>query len=316
MSISINEKEHIWCEKFRPQTMHDLIIPKHLEKTFNSIIENKKIPNLLLASRIPGIGKTGASKVIASELNCDVLFVNASLDANLDLLRDKLDKFASSLSLEEGGKVIILDEIDGASRKNSGVFDSLRGFIEKYSSNCSFIFTCNHAEVIPDAIKSRCQVIDYHIRDLPDFSKKTWERVQEILKVENVEYDKKVVLEIIKKFSPDVRTILQNLQMYKSELTDETLKYRVTGVNIEKLVKYMKEKDFKGILDFVNNDLEVTAGIFRQLFNALEDFVDESSLPIAIQILGEYNKTFNVSVDPTISTTAMLVEFTENCGLK
>ena len=187
----------LWVERYRPSTIDDLILPESIKNTFRDIIGEGKIPNLILSGS-PGTGKTSAAIVLCKELNCDYLMINGSDEGRLiETLRNKLTQYCSSVSMSGGRKVVIIDEADYMTPDS--VQPAMRGFIEKFSSNCSFIFTCNFKNRIIEPIHSRCAVIDYSASDQQQMCADFMDRCNSILKGEGVESDPKVVAELIMK---------------------------------------------------------------------------------------------------------------------
>ena len=133
-------EEFLWVEKYRPKTIEECILPEGLKKTFLEFIENKEIPNLLLCGTA-GVGKTTVARALCEHLNVDYIMINGSEESGIDVLRNKIKTFASTVSLSGGRKVVLLDEADYLNPQSTQ--PALRGFIEEFSGNCGFIFTCN-----------------------------------------------------------------------------------------------------------------------------------------------------------------------------
>ena len=153
--------EHLlFTEKYRPKIIVDCILPERLKTPFQEYVNQSKIPNLLL-SGTAGVGKTTVAKALCNEVGCDYIIINGSDESGIDVLRNKIKNYASSVSLMGGRKVIIIDEADYLNPNSTQ--PALRGAIEEFASNCSFIFTCNFKNRIIDPIHSRCSVIDFKI---------------------------------------------------------------------------------------------------------------------------------------------------------
>jgi len=126
--------------KYRPKTIADTILPESLKKTFSKIIESSELPNMLFTGTA-GLGKTTVAKALCNELGLDWILINGSEEGNIETLRGKIKQFASSVSLQGGYKVVILDEADYLNPQSTQ--PALRGFIEEFANNCRFILTCN-----------------------------------------------------------------------------------------------------------------------------------------------------------------------------
>ena len=152
--------DFIWCQKYRPRTIEDCILPRGLKDTFLEFVSNGDIPNLLL-SGTAGTGKTTVARALCEELGVDYIIINGSESGNIDTLRNDVRSFASGVSITSTGKrkIVILDEADYLNPQSTQ--PALRGFIEEFSKNCGFIFTCNFKNRIIEPIHSRCSVIDF-----------------------------------------------------------------------------------------------------------------------------------------------------------
>jgi DNA polymerase III delta prime subunit len=207
--------EHLlWTEKYRPKSIDDCILPERLKKPFQEYVNQSNIPNLLLSGGA-GVGKTTVAKAMCEEIGCDVMVINGSDEGRLiDTFRTKIKNFASSMSLAGGRKVVIIDEADYCNAES--VQPALRNFIEEFAGNCSFIFTCNYKNKLIEPLHSRCAVIDFALKngEKAQMASAFMKRIQSVLQSENVDYDDKVVAELIKKHFPDFRRVINELQRY------------------------------------------------------------------------------------------------------
>jgi len=257
---------------------------------------------------------TTIAKVLVNELQADSLFVNASLHSNIDLLRDKVSNFARTTSIAGGKKIVILDEVDGVT--SNSFFSALRPMIEQYSRNCVFFMTCNYPEKVPQAIHSRMQNLDFSIKNKPEFAKKLMNRLTYILDTEKLEYDKKVLADVIKKFFPDIRKMLNFLQHNSDFLTDDSLKYKITGINIKPLLDAIKKNNFTEVRIILENDFVSSDTVYRQIYDALKEFFKVESIPTAILILSDYQHKHNFVIDKGINLMAMCVDIGLQCNFK
>jgi DNA polymerase III delta prime subunit len=206
--------EHLlWTEAYRPKTIADCILPERLKKPFQEYVNQKNIPNLLLAGGA-GVGKTTVAKAMCEEIGCDYMVINGSDESGIDTFRNKIKTYASSMSLSGGRKVIIIDEADYLNPNSTQ--PALRNAIEEFASNCSFIFTCNFKNRIIDPLHSRCAVIDFGLKndEKSEMAGQFFKRVSGILQSEKVEFEPKVIAELVKKHFPDFRRVINELQRF------------------------------------------------------------------------------------------------------
>jgi len=301
--------EHLlWVEKYRPKKVEDCILPDTIKSTFQEYVNKKEIPNLLLSGSA-GVGKTTIAKALCQEIDCDYIVINGSDESGIDVLRNKIKNYASSVSLSGGRKVIIIDEADYLNPNSTQ--PALRGAIEEYSSNCSFIFTCNFKNRIIDPIHSRCSVVDFKINgNKAKMAAQFFKRVEWILEQEKITYDKQVVAAVITKYFPDNRRILNELQRYSvSGVIDKGILSNVTDVQLDALVSGLKEKDFASVRKWVtNNSDQDTSILFRKIYDSMYDNMKPQSIPQAVIILAKYQYQNAFCADREINFVACLVE--------
>ena len=307
-------EEFLWGEKYRPKTIEECILPEGLKKTFLEFIENKEIPNLLLCGTA-GVGKTTVARALCEHLNVDYIMINGSEESGIDVLRNKIKTFASTVSLSGGRKVVLLDEADYLNPQSTQ--PALRGFIEEFSGNCGFIFTCNFANRIITPIHSRTSVIDFKTKknELPKLAGQFLVRVKNILSIENIEYDEKVVAELIMKHIPDWRRVLNELQRYGASGTiDVGILTDFSQVNIENLCKYLKEKDFGNIrkwaVDNLDNDPHL---LYRKIYDVLITKLKPESVASVVLIIADYVYKSAFVVDQEINMIACLTMIMGKC---
>jgi len=305
----------LWVEKYRPNKVEDCILPESIKTTFQEYVNRKEIPNLLL-SGTAGVGKTTIAKALCEEVGCDYLVINGSDDRGIATMQTTVKNYATSISLSGGRKVIILDEADNITPDAQ---KALRGMMEAVAINCSFIFTCNFKNRIIDAIHSRCSVIDFKINGAKaKMAASFFKRVEWILEKENVTYDKEVVAAVITKHFPDNRRILNELQRYAITGTiDKGILSNVSDIQIEALVKALKEKDFSACRKWVTNNLDNDpAKLFRKLYDALFESLKPNGIAQLVIILARYQYQSAFVADQEINTIACLTEIMVECEFK
>ena len=306
--------EHLlWTEKYRPQTIEDCILPDRLKKPFQEYVNQKQIPNLLLTGGA-GVGKTTVAKAMCNEIGCDFMVINGSDESGIDTFRVKIKNYASSMSLSGGRKVIIIDEADYLNPNSTQ--PALRNAIEEFASNCSFIFTCNYKNRIIEPLHSRCAVIEFSLKngEKAKMASAFFKRIQSVLQSEKVEYDEKVIAELIKKHFPDFRRVLNELQRYSQFGNIDTgILAQIGDVSISELVKSISTKDFGAIRKWVASN-EIDSNIlFRKLYDSLYDVLKPQSIPQAVLILADYQYKAAFVADQEINTVACLTELMVNC---
>ena len=311
-------EEFLWVEKYRPNNIGDCVLPIELKTTFTEFIREKSIPNLILSGG-PGVGKTTAAKAMLEKIGATSMMINGSEESGIDVLRTKIKNFASTVSLEgTGRKYIILDEADYLNPQSTQ--PALRGFMEEFSNNCGFILTCNYKNRLIPPLHSRCSVIDFTMPndEKPRLAGNFFERVKTILEKENIKYDVKVVAELINKYFPDWRRVLNELQRYSvSGKIDAGILVDIAEVNIKELMNSMKNKEFTNVRKWVVNNLDNdTVRLFRRIYDSLYDYVDGSSIPHVVVILGEYQYKSAFVADQEINLMACFTEIMARAKFK
>ncbi len=303
----------LWVEKYRPRKVQDCILHDGLKKTFQEYVDRKEIPNLLLSGSA-GVGKTTIARALCDEVGCDYIIINGSDESGIDVLRNKIKNYASSVSLTGGRKVIIIDEADYLNPNSTQ--PALRGAIEEFASNCSFIFTCNFKNRIIDPIHSRCAVVDFKTNgSKAKLATQFMKRVEWILGEENINYDKEVVAAVITKHFPDNRRILNELQRYSASGTiDKGILSSVSDIQTKELITALKEKDFAAARKWVTNNLDNDpARIYRKLYDNMYDYLQPSSIPPTVLVLAKYQYQAAFAADQEINLMACLTEMMVEC---
>ena len=310
-------EEFLWVEKWRPTDLQSCILPSELKSTLSEFIASGNIPNLTFSGK-PGVGKTTVAKAMLDELGLTYMMINGSEESGIDVLRVKLKNFASTVSLHGGRKYLIIDEADHLNSMSTQ--PALRGMIEEFSANCGFIFTCNYVNRIIPALISRCPTYDFTI---PKGEEQTLQgeffvRILNILKQENVDYEKRAVASLVQKFFPDWRRVINELQRYSvSGKIDAGVLVNITNDNMKQLIGFMKNKEFTNVREWVVNNLDNDpARLFRSLYDNLYDNVDGSSIPHIVVILADYQQKAAVVSDQEINSLACLTEIMARAKFK
>jgi DNA polymerase III delta prime subunit len=306
----------LWVESYRPKSINDCILPDSIKNTFLEFIGQKEIPNLLLSGG-SGVGKTTVARALCEQLKSDYIIINGSEESGIDVLRNKIKTFASTVSLQGGKKVVILDEADYLNPQSTQ--PALRGFIEEFHNNCRFIFTCNFKNRIIEPLHSRCAVIEFKINgNKAHLAAQFMGRVEKILKTENIGFEEPVVAELIMKHFPDFRRVLNELQRYSvSGTIDSGILVNIAEVNMKSLMEYLKNKEFgnvrKWVVDNIDND---PVKIFRKVYEKLYEYMEPSSIPAAVLVIGKYQYYSAFVADPEVNLLACLTEIMTECQFK
>lgn len=304
-----NDDQFLWVERYRPQKVSETILPPSLKKTFQELVDHGDLPSMIFAGT-SGLGKTTIAKALCNEMNLDWIMINGSDERNIDVLRGKIRKFASTVSLNGGRKVVIIDEAEYLNAQSTQ--PALRGFMEEFAKNCSFIFTCNHKERLIEALHSRTSVYEFNTsrKEMAKLASEFFKRLEEILKKEGVDYDKKVVADLVMKFAPDWRRIINEAQRYSvSGKIDEGIFQNIGEDSYDKLFACLKKKDFKGMRQWVGSNLDVdSTALFRAIYDRMSSKVKPLSQPALVMILGEYQYKAAFAADAELNIVACMTE--------
>ena len=314
----MNPDNFLWVEKYRPKTIEECVLPVSLKSTFGDMVR-KGEPQNLLFSGTAGVGKTTVAKALCNEMGCDWILINCSEEGNIDTLRTKIRQFASTISLNgDTTKVVILDEFD-YSNANS-IQPALRGAIEEFANNCRFILTCNYKSRIIEPIHSRCTCIDFALPagEKPAIAARMMERCVYILNQEGIKFDKKVLGQLIMKHFPDMRRILNELQRYSvSGLIDVGILSSIAESEIKSLMTALRNKDFGTVRRWAALNAETSPQeVYRKIYDALGDNLENQSIPEAIMILAESQYRSAFVADQEINMVACLVQVMMSCAFK
>ena len=309
--------EILWVEKYRPQKIEDCILPSELKQTFQQFVDNGECPNLLLSGSA-GCGKTTVAKAMLEQLGCTYMMINGSEESGIDVLRNKIKNFASTVSMDGKRKYVILDEADYLNPQSTQ--PALRGFMEEFSKNCGFILTCNFRNRIIEPLHSRCSTVEFLIptEERPKLAGQFMKRVQTILKDEGINSNDKVVAKLIEKFFPDWRKVLNELQRYgASGEIDAGILVNISENSVKELISFLKNKEFTNVRRWIVNNLDNDpARIYRRLYDSLYDNLDNSTIPHAVIIFADYSYKSAFVADQEINLLACMTEIMSQVKFK
>ena len=309
--------DFLWVERYRPRKVNDTILSDDLKQVFNQIVATGQLPNMLFTGTA-GVGKTTVARALCNELGLDYILINGSEEGNIDTLRNKVKSFASTVSLQGGYKVVILDEADYLNPQSTQ--PALRGFIEEFANNCRFILTCNFKNRIIEPLHSRCSVYDFSIQrsEKPKIAATFYKRVVDILTTENVEFEPKALAILVEKHFPDFRRVLNECQRYSiSGKIDIGVLSNLVDDNIKNLMSHLKEKNFKGMRQWVVDNIDVEPqAIFRKIYDTMTDYAQPQSIPQIVLILADYQYKNAFVADHELNVVACMTELMANAQWK
>lgn len=313
--MSYRENEFLWVEAYRPRTIDDCILPDNQKQIFKEMLKKNELQNMLFCGT-SGVGKTTVAKALCEELETDYMMINASEESGIDVLRTKIKQFASTVSFSGKTKIVILDEADSLNPNSTQ--PALRAFIEEFSNNCRFIFTCNYKNRIIPPLHSRCSVIEFKINkdDKVKLMQSFYIRTKKILQKEGVDYDTKVVMNMVAKYFPDYRRILNELQKYSAlGKIDEGILVNINELNMAELITSLKEKDWKRMRTWVVNNLDNDhTTIFRKIYDVVSNEVVEP--PNLVLLLADYQYKASFVADQEINLVACLTDIMASVQFK
>jgi len=305
----------LWVEKYRPRKIEDCVLPQAIKDVFQQYVANGEIQNLLLCGTA-GTGKTTVARALCEELNADYIVINGSEESGIDVLRTKIKQFASTVSFTGNTKVVILDEADYLNPNSTQ--PALRAFIEEFSSNCRFIFTCNYRNRIIPALHSRCAVVEFKIpnAEKPKMASQFFKRLADIMTLESIQFDTKVMAKVVEKHFPDFRRTLNELQRYaQSGSIDEGILVNIGEANMKDLVESIKDKDWKKMRTWVVSNLDNDpVSLFRRIYDTLIPLTNQ--VPQLVLTIADYQYKSAFVADQEINLVACLTEIMASVELK
>ena len=301
-------KQFIWVERYRPNTIDECILPSAIKTTAKSFVAQGDLPNMILSGS-PGSGKTTLAVAMCRELGVEPMFINGSEENGIDMLRTKIKDFASALSLDGKRRYIILDEADYLS---AAAQPALRGIIEEFASNAGFILTCNYANRLIPALHSRCTALQFTI---PAEEKKklmlaTTDRLMYILKEEQVQAEEKLVIQLVKRYWPDLRRMLNEMQR---ACVDGVLTPAVLGASADveygALWEALKTRNYGEARQWIGQQADLdSARFYRAVFDWLHDAAKPNTLPSLIVLLADYQYRAAFVADQQVHLAALSLE--------
>ncbi len=300
-------KEFVWVERYRPETVSDLILPAELKAQFEKFVEDGDMPNLLLVGP-RGMGKTSAALAVLNQIGVDYIKINGSLERNMDMIRDRVQQFVSSVSFTDSRKFVLIDEADGL---NPLTQPALKAFIEEFSHNAGFILTANHLNKIIPELQSRTSVVEFKIPEdeLPKMCMAFMKRMEVILKDNDVSYEKAALAAFIKKWFPDWRRIINELQRYATKGTIDTgILAAVSDETVDSLIALMKAKDWNGTRQWVAENGGGSSQILRTFYDRAETMLKEAAKAEICVLLARYNFQGCFAVDQEVNNVGFFTE--------
>jgi len=301
----MNKNENsLWVEKYRPDGLDGYVGNEHIIEKVKIYIENEDVPHLLLYG-VAGTGKTTLAKIITNQIDCDVMYINASDENGVDAVRDKIKGFASSMGFRKW-KIIILDEADYLTHQGQSI---LRNLMETFSKSTRFILTCNYVEKILDPIQSRCQAFSI----TPPSRKEVAIRLKEILDLEGVQYEMKDLATLVNSGYPDIRRVLNAAQRQVVDNcikidTTSTLQANYMDEVLSVLTSNTNLKDsFRAIREIIaNSKVRDFTPFYRFLYDNVDEYANGKVGNVILRIAEAQYQEANV-VDREITVMAMIL---------
>ena len=302
--MKIDNTQTVWFKKYQPQQVQDLVLPEKLKTKLQTMVDTEDIPHLGLFSSIPGTGKSSTANAIITEMGCEALWINASIDKGIDVLRGKISKFASQVSFDDKLKIVVMDEFDAFSHDGQRAF---RGFIDEFSDNCRFIFTGNFKEKIIQPLMDRMEIYDFNEFSKTEMVKPVFERLRLILDEEGVQYDPKALVPVINTYYPSIRSMVGALQRYTENNKFEVSADQLDHLDVfDKILTYVLKRDFEAVIEEVNS-VNAPDNMYTYLYKNMDKFKTEKR-PQVVLIIAKYQHWASSVRDKNLNLGACLTE--------
>jgi DNA polymerase III delta prime subunit len=302
--MKFDSTESIWQEKYRPQCVEDMILPEDIKQKFLGYVKNG-IPNIGLWSANPGLGKSSLARALIKQTKCPSLFINASMEKGIDVLRDKIQKFAASSSFDSDYKIVVMDEFDNCGKDSQSAW---RGFIDEYSNNCRFIFTGNYKEKIIDPLLDRLENYDFATFKKEDLTRQILVRLADILRNENIEFNKSDLGVIFNAYYPGIRSMVQALQKFSSTGKLVLNENFLSDVNIfDEVMSLVKFSSYQDMIIAVNK-INSPDSMYTYLYNNARRYFKSEAMPQAIIAIAKYQDMSSNVRNKNLNLAACLTE--------
>lgn len=297
--------ESVWYQRYLPSNLDDVVLPDNVKNKLKSYVQKENLPHLGFWSSEAGVGKSSTANAILKELNCEALFLNASLEKGIDVLRSKIQDFASQSSFDDRRKVVVMDEFDNFSKDGQAAF---RGFLDKFGQNCAFIFTGNFKEKVIEPLVNRLENYEFGSFDKKDMVKAIYARLCDILDNEKVSYDKKDLVPIINTYYPSVRQMIGALQRFSSTGTLVVDNASLDNIGVfDELMNLCRPSSYFDMVSKVNA-MTSPDGIYTYLYHNAGKYFDDTKFPNVVITLAKYQEMNASARDKNLNTCACLTE--------
>ena len=312
----VDNTHYIWAEKYRPQCIDDMIFPTEIREQFKNYVEEERFPHILLSSVSPGLGKTSVVNAIIKELDADVKWINGSQDRGIDTFRNSVREFVTSVSIDDTPKIVVIDEADGLTADAQKI---LRGIIEEFSKDSTFILTCNYKEQLIEPLRNRFIHFDFdnlYNQNKKEIGLQIFNRLQFILDNEGIEYNKKELTPVVSNLYPSVRQMVLVLQQ---SVQDKKLNLNESMINLTSkysaIMQSVKDKDFTTVRKMLQ-DLDDPGSLYTYVFKNLDEYFREGSVPQVVLQCAKYQDMHATARDKAICAAAFAVEMMMAPGIE
>lgn len=302
----------VFYERYKPACIDDLVIPQEIKTKLQTYVKTQDIPNIGLFSSNPGTGKSSTAHAIIKEIGGEALWINASMEKGIDVLRGKVGKFASQSSFDDNIKIVVMDEFDHFSKDGQAAF---RGFIDEFSANCRFIFTGNYKEKIIQPLLDRLEVYDFNAFSKEEMIKPIFERLKFILENEKVQYDPKALVPVINTYYPRIRSMVGALQKFSKDGAFRVSESELDDVNVfDKVMQWVSPSSYTEMITEVNK-LNGPDNMYTYLYNNAAKYFSPQNYPNVVLIIAKYQHMSDSVRDKNLNLAACLTELMKFKGV-